>query len=72
MGLMLGLNILDVLVFSGSVLKLIAKKIRKGLKSNVWSRQPRLDCLDQTAQRRGAKTYERSEFNRQMDSGRRV
>ena len=31
MGLMLGLNILDVLVFSGSVLKLIAKKIRKGL-----------------------------------------
>ena len=32
MGLMLGLNILDVLVFSGSVLKLIAKKIRNGLK----------------------------------------
>ena len=31
MGLMLGLNILDVLVFSGSVLKLIVKKIRKGL-----------------------------------------
>ena len=39
MGLMLGLNILDVLVFSGSVLKLIAKKIRKGLKSSFWSRQ---------------------------------
>ena len=32
MGLMLGLNILDVMVFSGSVLKMIAKKIRKGLK----------------------------------------
>ena len=39
MGLMLGLNILDVLVFSGSVLKLIAKKIRNGLESSVWSRQ---------------------------------
>ena len=30
MGLMLGLNVLDVLVFSGSIIKLIAKKLRKG------------------------------------------
>ena len=34
MGLMLGLNILDVLVFSGSIVKLIAKKLRKGSRSS--------------------------------------
>ena len=49
MGLMLGLNILDVLVFSGSVLKLIAKKIRKGLK-----------CLVQTVRGRGSEAFKRS------------
>ena len=60
MGLMLGLNILDVLVFSGSVLKLIAKKIRKGLKSSFWSR---------LARRRGSESNrQRSESIRQVNS----
>ena len=54
MGLMLGLNILDVLVFSGSVLKMIAKKIRKGIKSSVMGHN-----LWQTVRGRGSETFER-------------
>ena len=54
MGLMLGLNILDVLVFSGSVLKMIAKKIRKGIKSSVMADSPGPGLRG-----RGSETFER-------------